>query len=417
LNGTQWAETGAPYVNKASGTTINGGQAFGMMSGGESMSRLGFKGTEDLGSGTKAIFDLEIGFNGNGSIANGPAGVSASNAAALQSGGTALQGQLFGRAAYAGLSNTTYGQLTAGRQQNLMLDNIGNYDPVNAQLFSPINFSGAYGGGGFTNDSRVTGLKYVWNGFGGFNANAVYAPGGVTGQTTAGTTTGLQFGYEASKFGVQAIASHTTDAQDFTGVSPTTTITAAQISGTSAVAIVPGNAVSVSVANTTAYMLTSKYNVTDKFTLKAGYERENIGTPSNYQAVAGAPATASGYAISSMSAAAYNKSLNVFWVGGNYQFTPAIKGSLGYYNATTLGYNANAVAAITPTAAQFAAAGTRSQYYSLLADYGLSKRTNLYAGVMFNNNSAGNGITSTGSNNANLITTSTTYGIGMRHAF
>jgi len=404
LGSSKWVETGTPYVSNKQQATASQGQAFGMMSGGESMSRLGFKGTEDLGSGTKAIFDLEIGFNGNGSIADGPAGVSPGNKVGQQTGDTALQGQLFGRAAYAGLSNDTYGQLTAGRQQNLMLDNIGQYDPVNAQLFSPINFSGTYGGGGFTDDSRVTGLKYVWKGFGGFNANAIYAPGGVAGQASAETTTGLQFGYEASKFGVQAIASHTTDAQKLTGASATV------ITPTAGAAIVPGNAVALLVANTTAYMLTAKYNVTDNFTVKAGYEREIIGTPSNFGLFVGLPSTASGYAVSSVSAQATNQNLNVFWAGANYQFTPAIKGSIGYYYAGTL----------SSTSGTATAAGT-SQYYSALADYSLSKRTNLYAGVMFNNNSASNGYvaaaTSQQAAGVNLITTSTTYGLGMRHAF
>jgi predicted porin len=134
----------------------------------------------------------------------------------------------------------------------------------------------------------------------------------------------------------------------------------------------------------------------------------NIGTPSNFSAVSGIPVTASGYTVNSVTAVNYNKSLNVFWVGTQYMFTPAIKGSLGYYNATTLGYQA-----ATPTAT--AAGGTKSQYFSALADYMLSKRTNLYTGVMFNNNSAGNGYAPVA--NANLTTTSVTYGLGMKHTF
>jgi predicted porin len=404
LNSTTWGVSGTPYVSSSLKTNQTSGQAFGMMYGGESMSRLGFKGQEDLGGGTKAIFDLETGIGPNGSVANsGLPGVT-SGTANITGGDTALQGQLFGRAAYVGLSNDKYGQLTAGRQQNLMLDNIGGYDPVNAQMFSPINFSGSYGGGGYTDDSRVNGLKYIWTGMGGFNANAIYAPGGVTGQSTVGTTSGFQVGYEASKFGVQAIASHTTDGQSLAGITAGTAITAAggAINGMTAA---PSNAVAVTVGTTTAYMLTGKYNATDALTLKAGYERENIGTPSDYASVAGTPVTASGYTIATINPYTANKSLNIFWLGANYQFTPVIKGSVGYYNATTLGYADNATTA----------GGTKSQYWSAMVNYLLSKRTDLYGAVMANNNSAGNGYATT--TGGNLITTSVTYGIGMRHTF
>ena len=411
--GGPWVESGSPYVSGTQKTVNTSGQAFGMMSGGESMSRLGFKGSEDLGGGTKAIFALETGFNGNGSIGNGNAGISSGNKANEQAGDTALQGQLFGRAAYAGLSNDKLGTLTAGRQQNLMLDNIGGYDPVNAQLFSPINFSGSYGGGGYTDNSRVTGLKYIWKGLDGFNANAIYAPGGVSGQASAGTSTGAQVGYEAQKWGVQAIASHTTDAQSLSGITAGNTIGA--LSNTNTISLGNGtnliaasNAVQVTLSNTTAYMFTAKYQPLDALTLKAGYERENIGTPSNSQLYGNLPTTASGYSVASVSANAYNFSQNVAWAGANYQFTPAIKGSLGYYYVSTLSYAGKI-------------GGGTSQYFSALADYSLSKRTNLYAGVMANNNSASNGYLAPASNTntaaTNLTTTSVTYGIGMRHTF
>lgn len=62
-----------------------------------SASRLGFKGTEDLGNGLSAIFLLESGF----SVDNGQQDVS---------------GTLFNRQAYVGLSSKTTGTLTLGRQ-------------------------------------------------------------------------------------------------------------------------------------------------------------------------------------------------------------------------------------------------------------------------------------------------------------
>lgn len=65
-------------------------------SGVASASRLGFKGTEDLGSGLSALFVLESGFKVDSGSQDGEA--------------------LFGRQAYVGLSSKTAGTVTLGRQ-------------------------------------------------------------------------------------------------------------------------------------------------------------------------------------------------------------------------------------------------------------------------------------------------------------
>jgi predicted porin len=73
-------------------------------------SRWGFKGSEDLGGGYKAVFTLESGFNlNNGTLGQG--------------------GRLFGRKAFVGLS-TPYGTVTLGRHQNLLYELMFKYDPL-----------------------------------------------------------------------------------------------------------------------------------------------------------------------------------------------------------------------------------------------------------------------------------------------
>lgn len=67
----------------------------------------GLKGTEDLGGGTSAIFDLEDGFNAmNGSTS-----------------------ALFNRRAYVGLSNTQFGTVTLGKNLALVNDGVWAFDP------------------------------------------------------------------------------------------------------------------------------------------------------------------------------------------------------------------------------------------------------------------------------------------------
>jgi general bacterial porin, GBP family len=67
----------------------------------------GLKGSEDLGSNLHAIFHLENGFN-------------------LQNGRNTYSNSIFGRQAYVGLQSDTYGTLTLGRQYDAVVDMLGS---------------------------------------------------------------------------------------------------------------------------------------------------------------------------------------------------------------------------------------------------------------------------------------------------
>jgi predicted porin len=93
-----------------------GGNATRVISGGLGASRLGFRGTEDIGGGVKAFFVLESGFS--------------MDTGALQQGG-----RMFGRMAYVGVQNNL-GSLSLGRHRNAIFDVAVPFDPMTYNLYS-----------------------------------------------------------------------------------------------------------------------------------------------------------------------------------------------------------------------------------------------------------------------------------------
>lgn len=146
-------------------------------------SRWGLKGTEDLGGGLKAIFQLENGFDVNN--------------------GTLQQGsRLFGRQAFVGLTHEQYGTLTLGRQ----------YDPV-VDMVQPLTADN-YWGSTFTtpgdvdnndNSSRTNNaVKYLSPQFYGFQVEGMYAFGGVAGATGSQQTWSAAASYVNGPFSIAA---------------------------------------------------------------------------------------------------------------------------------------------------------------------------------------------------------------------
>ncbi|MBB1628331.1 porin [Achromobacter sp. UMC71] len=125
----------------------------GMVNSVQNGSRWGLRGTEDLGSGLSAVFQLESGF----SSANG----------------TSSQGsRLFGRAATVGLRSTVLGTLEFGRQSNIASKYFATIDPFGLG-FPPANI-----GTGFSaaNTPRYDNfIVYRTPTFNGFEASVGYS--------------------------------------------------------------------------------------------------------------------------------------------------------------------------------------------------------------------------------------------------
>jgi predicted porin len=173
--GLNYLQSSSAYTRPVSGLTNNA----------MSQSTIGVKVEEAIGLGFTAIAKADTGFNPlSGELSDGCKSLQllaqsgAPHAAAY--GDSSRCGQAFNGVAYAGLSNSSYGTLTVGRQQSLMLDGVANYDPQKGSYaFSPIGYSGTGAGGiGSTETARWdNSAKYVYQ-FGPAHAAAMYSSGG-----------------------------------------------------------------------------------------------------------------------------------------------------------------------------------------------------------------------------------------------
>ena len=286
-----------------------------MMNGGISPSRWGIKGSEDLGGGTKAIFTLESGFDSNtGQLNNGAqALVNNTNKTTTNAADTSLNGQLFNRQAFVGLSDDQFGTLTFGRQYAVFFDIYSGYDPVQfAQLFSPLGFSGTLGGsGGATEYLRQDNAVKYANKFGDVTVGAMYKIGGQAGSNTPYSAYGLRVGYEAGNFGIQAAYEGAKDV--LTGAT----------SG--------AGLVNVTAQDQKAYLVAAKYKFNSDLTGKVGYQRYTLSAPSDSALLAGLAGTNGyyGYPIGTVSPVTADRTVSIFDLGGDYNFTPKLNLAVG----------------------------------------------------------------------------------------
>ncbi|MGO4304956.1 porin [Cupriavidus sp. RAF12] len=278
-----------------------------MDSGGMAGSRWGLRGTEDLGNGLKGVFVLE-------------SGISADNGTLQQS------GRLFGRQAFIGLQKAGIGQLSLGRQYTSMFEALANFSPTAyATQYEPVVLQS---GANFREDNTV---KYTGQ-FGPVTALAHFSFG-----------TGLAL--------------------------PQTVGVATPIGGNGEV---PGQ-----FRRDTAYGTAFAYQ-TGPFGATIGYDQWNptIGTSSGTikKAVVGASYTWNNTA-KIMGGYRWGQNKNAagtliqrddfFWIGANYQVTPAI--------GLTLEYNYDNVKSL------FGNTSVANPWQvAFVANYAFSKRTDVY---------------------------------------
>lgn len=165
---------GMEAVNNAGGKS-----SYQMVSGALQPSRFGFRIREDLGAGNAVVADLENGFdNINGTLGQG--------------------GRLFGRQAWVGLSNPTWGTFTAGRQYDSFWDYftsmataVGNVGMVD----HPGDADNLIGTWRYSNS-----VKYVTPTFHGLNGEALYAFSNAPGAFGLNRAYSFGTGYQTDRF-------------------------------------------------------------------------------------------------------------------------------------------------------------------------------------------------------------------------
>ncbi|MCG5076787.1 porin [Paraburkholderia sp. RG36] len=143
-------------------SNVQGHSQWKMSSGDAQGSRWGVKGSEDLGGGYKAVFQLENGFDvNNGRLMQG--------------------GRMFGRQAYVGVSNDSYGTVSMGRQYDSLVEFLA---PLTANAnWGGYLFEHPYDNDNTDNSFRLNNaVQYYSANFGGFQFGATYAFSNTPGQ-------------------------------------------------------------------------------------------------------------------------------------------------------------------------------------------------------------------------------------------
>ena len=149
-----------------------------LQSGGLAGSRLGVRGSEDLGGGLRAVFTLESGIN-------------------LDDGTVGQSGTMWGRQAFVGLTSSSFGAVSLGRQYSSLYALSGDFSAFSNGVYGPSTaliggFNGyepvrgsAASATGNPGPARVNNsIKYETPSFAGFKAGALWGLGETAGSTS-----------------------------------------------------------------------------------------------------------------------------------------------------------------------------------------------------------------------------------------
>jgi predicted porin len=382
--GLQYDAHGAPFSDYRPGASANIVQkdsrqaVTGVTSSNMGQTRIGLYGIEPLYGDWSAVFQVESFFNPqSGEIADSLKSLVVNNGRTPATQTTNTDGSSAGQAfqtAYAGLKSKQFGTITFGRQLTLLTEGTIKYDPnYDATAFGLIGASGAYSGGGSTEDKRLNSmLKYVGTFSDLVHLGALYKFNGSNG--AANTAFQADIGGEFAGASVDAYYSKINDA-----------ISASALSATQ-VAELPGlgysitNSLSATISDNTAFALMALYKF-DPLKFFAGYEHITYANPTT---PLGAGFTdIGGYNLAFVTNNVYdnNKILQVYWAGVRYTVIPHLDLTVAYYRYHQNAYGTGKEAGCTTSA--YSVCSGSLEAFSFDADYRLNQHFDAYLGAMY----------------------------------
>ena len=349
---------------------------YSWMPNGLGQSHIGIIGIEPISGGWSFLFNLQTGFDPYSlQLANGPKSLVQNNTNPLDAqtanGDSSRAGQLFNTVAYAGVSNPLYGTLTVGRQDSLILDGLGHYDAMAAApAFSVIGASNTAGGSGDTENARYnTSVQYGTH-IGAFQLAALYQFGGYNQGNGSNGAIEAQVGGDFGGFSFDAVVSKVKDAVSLSNYAMSPLPTGVSVDDLKA---------TLSDNISGAIMLRYRYRA---LTFYGGFEVIQFQDPSdNYPQ--GFTALG-GYTVlpGAVKSTEYDiaKLLRVFWMGTKYAIRDDldVAGAVYHYNQN----NYNSGTCTNDGLSASSCAGTLDAA-SAMIDYHLTKRLDMYAGVMW----------------------------------
>jgi predicted porin len=370
--------------------TGNGGR-WQWVPNGLSQSNVGVKIKEQIAPNWYVIGDVNSGFDPYSlHFADGPKSLDDNNYVPLAnqtSNSDSSRSRWDNTRAYLGISNTTFGTLTAGRQYAFSNDLASAYDPTGgAYAFSLIGNSSTWGGGtGETETARYnTSIKYQVT-YNGFRAGVLAQVGGWQQGNGAKEAYQADVGGDFAGFSVDAVYSYAKDAVNLS-------------SNTSGA---PNGALKATLADLNAGIIGVKYKW-QALTLFGGYEYARLSSPSDANDYLGHFYTLNGYTAKVGAADAYKdaKIQQVLWAGAKYAVLSNLDVMAGYYYGWQNNYDTGGAAACGPNT-KSAIAGAAPQgslatdcaghleAVSGLLDWRPVKRVDIYSGVMVSHATGG----------------------------
>jgi predicted porin len=382
-----------------------------------SQTGLGVRGKIKFAPDWFAVFNASTGINPqSGLLSNASATVTENNGQPRAGYSEAIDGaragQPFNDEYYGGVSSTTFGTLTFGRQRSLGTDTMLQYDPANgAYAFSYIGYNGTMAGGGDTENTRWDdAVKYrltygpihfgamgkFADGTGGCYAAAA-AAGTAWSDTTCtpvqphNTAYGFNLGASAHKVSGDVVFQHYNQAisvlnpllgpqslssagqyQATTDSIDTTPITGANVIATT-------NTVYGIVTDNRAMMGTAKYTG-EQFKVYIGYEFIRQSNPDHPLGVGATDQ--GGYLMSGVEDNNLDstKIVNIWWAGAKYSYDKKTDITLSYYEQLQNTFRVPATC--VPGNMRSSCAGTLNET-SLYTDHHFTRRFDGFAGLAY----------------------------------